>query len=125
MNIPESTIQAAARALYGFVKPLDDEGRFDDYDTDDPAVQRTCREGAAAILVAALATCTVREQWRAKIAHASGSVSVTMWFGQQEHAADEATWLQSRYPDARYASVESRLVIETAAIPQPERTTGE
>jgi len=115
MNIPESMIEAAAQGLAFSIVGYNAA----------PSADTTAH--ALAALTAALATCTVREEWRAKIAHPDGTVlSRTKWW-RDRRDADTFVDLVMRghvtYPDPWIVTVESRLVIETAAIPQPERTT--
>ena len=138
MNIPEAMIQAArderqkhdARIVddgdYGWIWLCECGATGHGEDEDDCSEEADCHEVGAG-LTAALATCTVREQWRAKISRPTAATYTVWW--QDRGDAESFVALFHRGHLGRDSSatvtVESRLVIETAAIPQPERTTGE
>jgi len=107
MNIPEAMIQAAADVVLAL--------------RDQATVTRVAREA----LTAALATCTVREEWRIRCVEPGGRVtSYASWTEDRDEAEVWLTWQLNNRPH-RATDLEHRLIIETepVAIPQPERTT--
>jgi hypothetical protein len=107
MNLPSTLVEAAARGLHAHDLAVQEPSwsEMEDYDRD------SYRSAVCTTLAAALSTCTVREEWRAKITYEDGGGGHTGWVVRPDLVFG-VDYLTRMNPGAR-TTVERRLVIET------------
>src|SRR5262245_26336213 len=86
------------------------------------AAADAAREHAGqSVLAAALATCHIREEWRARITYSDGSTGHTVWYVSRDGAQRSAEHERQRHY-ATAVTIERRLVIETEPLDDDQLT---